>query len=138
MLLTIGMKDRYLKIWHSISDNIVHDIPVPDAVISMGVAGGFPTKIVLVGEEGKAVQFTLTEEKVGLINNLDGEDYHAVATPNSEILENYYLEQMEIKVHRIVTNIQENISKMPEASNENLHSELIKLGYEHVSLAQPL
>lgn len=134
-LLTVGMKDCRLKIWSSDSEKPASDIQVPEAVISVGVVGGLPAKILVVELRGRGETYTLEGGELRLIGRLRGNGYRVVAAPAAERLQALYAQKREDEVCQIVAQIDENVGRAPEDVIDRLHSRLVELRYKHVSLA---
>ena len=123
-----------MKIWPPSADKPLHDVEVTGRVISVGLAGILPYKLLLVEEEGAAGVYTLEEGNLRLSSLLPGKDYRAVATPPPEKIQESYAQLRETEVQRIVAEISDKMGKASDDAIEKLHSRLIELDCEPISL----
>lgn len=134
-LMTVGVEDHHLKIWVPGSEKPSHVFQVSNSVISLGVIGDLPVKILLVDTQGKAGIYTLELDKLKSVKYLNGKDYRVVATPAAEQMQAFNARRRAEEVHNLLKEIEEGVGRLPSDAIDSRHARLKKLGYEHVSLA---
>ena len=134
-LFTAGMDDGQLKVWAAGSDKPISTFEVPAGVIAIATTGGPVPKILLVTAQGKAAAYTLEEGGLRHLRWLPGKDYRAVTAFPAEQMQTLQSALRLKEVRHISDEIMASFDQMPAHAIETLHSRLIELGYEHVSLA---
>jgi hypothetical protein len=133
-LITTGMKDGRLKIWVADAEEAVQDHDVPTGIISMAIMRTKNTNALLVGKKGAAILYSIEKEKLQFIREIPGKDYRTVKSHPWETIQIYYDRQRSMEVKNILAEIQTSTGRVGMEVINGLHSQLIDLGYEHVSL----
>jgi len=134
-LITTGMEDGRLKIWMAEADECVQDYSVPSGIISAGIVRRKETAILLVGGKGAAALYSIEKDKMRFIREVPGKDYRTVKFHPWETILASYNRQRSMEVEKIIAEIRTSTGRVGNGEIEALHSRLIDLGYEHVSLA---
>jgi hypothetical protein len=133
-LITIGLKDRFLKTWIAGCDRPEKEFQVQEGAISVGVEEGPQPKLILVTAQGTAGIYTLEEHRLRNLHQLKGKDYRVIATPPPEKVNVFYAQKRFEEVQQIITEIRDNNGRVSDDIINGHHSRLIDLGYENVSL----
>lgn len=133
-LLTVGMEDGRLRIWQPDTDKPIYDLEAPKGVISASSVGDSHNKILLIDRQGTASLYILENDNLRLLSLLRGKDYRVIVTPDPEKIRVFYAQQREDEIRDIFTEIRDKMGRAPTEVIDRLHSRLIKLGYEHISL----
>ena len=134
-LVSVGKDENSLKIWSAETKIPVSVFQVPSGVISAALAGSWPSKILLVDVQGMATSYVIDKENLQTLNHMTSQNYRVVSTLAQEKVEIIYNQWRESEVLRLLGEIKENAGKIPDDVIDKMHSQLIELGYEHVSLA---
>lgn len=134
-LITTGMEDGRLKIWAADADESVQNYGVPSGIISTTIARTKETDSLLVGEKGTAALYSIEKDKMRFIREVPGKDYRTVKTHPWETILASYDRQRSMEIEKILAEIQTSTGRAGKGVIEALHSRLIDLGYEHLSLA---
>lgn len=134
-LITTGMEDGRLKIWATDADESVQDHGVPDGIISTAIVRRKEPAILLVGIKGTAALYSIEKDKMRFIREVPGKDYRTVKSHPWETILTSYERQRSMEVEKIIAEIRTSTGRVGKEVIEALHSRLIDLGYEHVSLA---
>jgi len=134
-LLTAGIADHRLKVWAVDSNKPMHNFQLQENVISMGVSGRSPTKILMVDSRGAVRVYTLEAEKLKPASDPITADYRVIATLPQQRLKAFHTKKTEQEVRKIAAELKNGMDRLSEDVIEEHHSRLIELGYEPVSLA---
>ena len=134
-LITTGMEDGRLKIWMADADECVQDFSVPYGIISTAIVKTKETAIILVGKKGTATLYSIEKDKVRFIREVPGKDYRTVKSHPWETILTFYDQQRSMEVEKILAEIRTSTGRVAKGVIAALHSRLIDLGYEHISLA---
>ena len=132
-LMTAGLNDKCLKLWEIGPDRPVKEVQTGKAVISAAALG--QTKVLLIDTEGAANIYTVEENQLNLIMQLPGRDYRMVFVPSSEKIKAADDRRRTEEVQRIMKEMQNSNGQMADGEIEEHHSQLVELGYEHLSLS---
>lgn len=133
-LLTIGMQDRRLKIWSKGYNESDCEIIAPEGVVSLAVAGERHQKLLIVDTKGKASVYQIKNDKLHFLSHLPGRDYRVVISPDPEKLQRFIFQKKESEARQITSEIQANTGQLDDNTIKKLHTRLVELGYEHLSL----
>ena len=134
-LVTSGMDDSRLKIWFPDFNKTAQDIKLAEGIIASATVCQFPqSKIMLIDSKGRAATYILDGEKLQLERRFPGEGYRSIKAPDHENLMVGHNEQTKKRVFDIIGEIQEKGPRLPPDDIAKKHSQLIELGYKHVSL----
>lgn len=133
-LLTAGFADQRLKIWSSISVK-PRSLSAPADVIAAGVARIEPAVVLLVDTMGSARTYVLEGDHLNADSMLEGRNYRVIWTLPEKSARMFRDRSREEEVGRIVNEIGEDAGRASDDTIERYHSQLIDLGYRHISLA---
>ncbi len=134
-LMTIGMKDGRLKLWEagSMKEPVI-ELRAPKGIISAALIDPLQKMIILVNDRGEASIYQIEKNKMNLKNKLAGGDYRIAWGFPFEELKALHIRQREEQAIRISEEIKEKINNNDTECIEELHSQLVDIGYEHISL----
>ncbi|MBW1784115.1 MAG: hypothetical protein JRL30_25670 [Deltaproteobacteria bacterium] len=134
-LITIGMGDGRLKIWTADALENVQDHAVPCGAISAAIAEGTKTEILIIKRNGTATLYSHERDALRFRTELPGKNYRTAKSYACEITRSYSSRERTMEVEKIISDIRSGNGRVGKEVIEVLHSRLIDLGYEHVSLA---
>ena len=133
-LITVGKDDRLVKLWQIGSDQPARSITVNPGVIAISVWGSEKKRILLVNENGQAEVGSLCDDHLDDIVRLSGCDYRVVVEPDRELYRSR-LRQLKIEnAEQLAMQIKANIESHQYEGIDQLHEQLVQLGFRHLSL----
>ena len=134
-LLTIGRADGQLKIWRADHDTSVETLEAPVGVVSGAVLTDAPLRLLLISDGGQAGVYRREANTLQRERRLDGQDFRVARSLSPRARERLQEQQRLAAARRIRSRIVEMIDGNDPGDMEELHAELIELGFKEVSLA---
>jgi len=132
-LVTIGRHDGRLKRWDDVEGDCCHEVAAPRDIIAGAVASDREQSIVLVNGQGRAWVYELGADELKLKYHVEGSAYRSVTGPSVTMRLAIDRQRREERAHQIGEAIAQVIESGPPGQTDELHRELIDLGYERVS-----
>ncbi len=134
-LITVGRQDEILKRWRAGVKEAVAQYPAPGGAVSGFVLDDAELRMVLVSVTGTAGIYRVVGKGLELQKQLPGRNYRIVASPPLERVKVFEERRRRDEAGRVVSRIKEAMDHRELGGLEALHVQLIRLGYEHVSLS---
>lgn len=132
-LITIGWQDGRLKRWHPGERIPATQMPAPPGVISAAVFSDRDLGLLLVRESGEVGAYRLDSDKLQLEHFVRG-DFRAVAGPPSDAVHAALARHHADEARGLAQCIKASLAKGATEDVTELHTRLVELQYEHVSL----
>lgn len=132
-LITVGYEDCLLKVWKPLSAVPVCEIACPAGVTSVASLDGDMNRVLLVYSSGKADIFKVSTKQLHHMSSLPGDGYRVVLEPEYTEVERSHTNRSRIRASHLAAAITD--TPTDAASASEAHSELVDIGYGHVSLA---
>jgi len=133
-LLTIGKDDSKLRLWCQESTEPVQECNTPKGVIVVTAWMDSEPKVILSDDHGTAALYGLSQDSLCFISGLQGHNIRAIMGPNAECLESARQQKRRQQVQAIAGEIKQRYSDDELEGTEEMHEQIVGLGYEHVSL----
>ena len=134
-LLTVGRDDGTLKRWRYDGSAPVGRCGAPRGAIAMTAWADPEPKIILADDRGTAGVYDLAGGTLRFISGLNGRDFRVILGPDQGRLAASLRQRRMQQAQEITDRIRENHADRGSEQVEQLHEQLIALGYEHQSLA---
>lgn len=134
-LMTIGRTDRQLKIWQVGCDRPIETLEAPLGIVSGAVMSDTPQRLLLVTDAGAAGVYRCEGGALQRERQLDGQGFRVASGPSPQVRAALHERQRLAKAQHLRSQILEMIDRDDPGDMDALHTELIALGFEEVSLA---
>ena len=134
-LLTAGRSDGQLKCWRAGSDTPLWVHSVGQGPVSMAAWAGPELRVMIIKESGSVELHTYSEGSLQFDGILPGTDYRSVVGPGAGRIQAMFACKKAAQVEEIAQQITAKIDDQDFEGLEPLHTQLVDLGYRHVSLA---
>lgn len=133
-LVTVGRKDGALKIWIFPGTDPAQQYTAPLGVIAATAWTDPEPNLILADDRGSAGLYTVNAGSLCFIHGLQGRDFRVFFGPDQTCLDSAVNQRKAQRAQDLADEIRSiNRDREPIDAKE-LHDELVRLGYEHVSL----
>ncbi len=134
-LHTFGRDDGLMRTWRDVGSPASEQCQSPRGSISGEFLGNGTGRILLVGDGGNAAIYALKSGHLRLICRLEGTHYRVAVAPSPHIRQDFGKKQRLKRANQLRTEIETRIESKRLEGIEELHRELVGLGFETASLA---